>query len=356
MNAAGQPQDESGAVREDEAQDWPRLETWLRAALPALSGQMRVAQFHGGYANLTFLLRFGETEVVLRRPPLGPVPKGAHDMMREGRVLCALAPHYDRAPRCLARCDDPSVIGAPFLVMERRRGVVVRRRFPESLARFPDVERRTAFALIDALADLHRLEPGAIGLGDLGRPDGFAARQVAGWAKRWEAARDRDIPLFERIHAALERRMPPPAAVSVIHNDPKLDNCMFAPDHPDRVASLFDWDMATTGDPAFDLGIVLGYLTADRGQWGGMFSAETVAGDYPANAELVERWLARTGYRGVDAAWSEAFALWKTAVVLQQIYIRYLRGQTTDSRFSELGPRVPELIEKAAAALEGATR
>ena len=343
--------EDAGPVRPGEAQDWARLEAWLRAHVPGLAGPMTAAQFHGGYANLTFLLRFGDAHIVVRRPPLGPVPKGAHDMAREHRGLSALHPHYDRAPRSLGFCADEGVIGAPFLVAERRRGVVIRRRFPETLARFPDVERRAAFALIDALADLHRLDPAAIGLGDLGRPAGFAERQVAGWARRWAAAKDRDIPLFDKVHAALARRMPAPVAVSVVHNDPKLDNCMFAPDDPDRVSAVLDWDMTTTGDPLFDLGIVLAYLSADRGRWGGMFSAETVGGDFPENAELAERWFAATGFPRADVAWAEAFGLWKTAVVLQQIHIRFLRGQTDDPRFGDLGSRVPELIEKAAAAL-----
>lgn len=342
---------EPGAVRDGEALDWARLAAFLRSAVPGLDGPMRVAQFHGGYANLTYCLGFGDRDVVVRRPPFGPVPRGAHDMAREHRVLAALSAVFDRAPRPLAFCGDASVIGAPFLVMERRVGVVVRRRFPEPLARFPDVERRTAFALIDALADLHRLDPARIGLGDLGRPEGFALRQVEGWARRWEAAKDRDIPLFDRLRRDLAAHAPALQAAAVLHNDPKLDNCLFAPDDPDRVAAMFDWDMATLGDPLIDLGIVLGYAAADRGAWGGMFSAATVAGDYPSNAELADRWAARTGLSVERAAWAEAFALWKTAVVLQQIHIRWLRGQTQDARFADLGGRVAELIGKAAEAL-----
>jgi aminoglycoside phosphotransferase (APT) family kinase protein len=272
-------------------------------------------------------------------------------MGREHRVLSALAPRYDRAPRSFLFCEDAGVIGAPFLVAERRRGVVIRRTFPPSLAACPDVERRAAFALVDALADLHRLDPAAAGLGDLGRPEGFAARQIAGWARRWDAAKDRDLALFDTVRRALEARTPPPVAVAIVHNDPKLDNCMFAEGDPDRVTAVFDWDMATTGDPAIDLGIALGYFAADRGRWGEDFSATPVAGDYPGRGELAERWLSRTGFRGVDAAWAEAYALWKLAVVLQQIYIRFLRGQTQDARFARLGARVPDLVEKAAEAL-----
>ncbi len=341
-----------GAVRPGEAPPLERLAAYLTERLPGFGGPLGLAQFHGGYANLTYLLTAGGDEYVLRRPPLGPLPKGAHDMGREHRVLSALHPVYGRAPRALLYCDDPAVIGAPFLVMERRRGVVVRRAFPAELAAAPDVERRTAFALIDALADLHRVDPAAAGLSGLGRPDGFAERQIEGWARRWEAAKDRDLPRFEAVRAALARRSPAPLAVSVLHNDPKLDNCQFAPHAPGTVTAVFDWDMATLGDPVIDLGVCLGYFAADRGAWGGMFSAATAGGDFPAEAELAERWAARTGLRGADVGWATAFGLWKTAVVLQQIHIRWLRGQTQDARFAALGPRVPELIDKAAAALE----
>lgn len=340
-----------GQVRAGEALDWAAAERYLRAHLDGLHGPMSVTQFHGGYANLTYCLSFANREVVLRRPPLGPLPKGAHDMAREHAVLAALGPVFRPAPRALHFCNDPGVIGAPFLVMERRVGVVVRRSFPREMRGHPAVERRVAFALIDTLADLHRLDPSAIGLGNLGRPDGFAERQVAGWARRWDAAKDHDIALFGQIHRSLAARIPAPLAVSVIHNDPKLDNCMFDPADPDRVHAMFDWDMATTGDPLFDLGVALGYFTADRGAWGGMFTAEVVNGDYPANDELADRYLSKSGLTGADIPWFEGFALWKTAVVLQQIYIRFLRGQTRDERFAALGPRVPELLEKAAVAL-----
>ena len=345
--------EDAGAVRAGEGLPLERLAAHLASRIEGLRGPFSLAQFHGGYANLTYLLRAGEQELVVRRPPFGPLPKGGHDMAREHRVLAALHPVFPRAPRALLYCDDPGVIGAPFLVMERRRGVVVRRAFPAELAAEPDVERRTAFALMDALADLHRVDPAAAGLADLGRPQGFAARQIEGWARRWEAAKDRDIPRFAQVRDALARRTPAPLGVSALHNDPKLDNCQFAPGAPDAVTAMFDWDMATLGDPVVDLGVALGYFAADRGAWGGMFSAATVAGDFPAEAELAERWASRTGLRGADVGWATAFGLWKTAVVLQQIYARWLRGQTADARFAALGPRVPELIDKAAAALEG---
>ncbi|SDZ93019.1 phosphotransferase family protein [Rubrimonas cliftonensis] len=354
--AGARPCDDGGAgdlgpPRAGETLDVERLGAWLRANVAGLEGAPSLRQFRGGYANLTYELRFAERAVVVRRPPHGPLPRGAHDMARERAVLAGLSPRYRPAPAPLAYCDDPGVIGAAFLVMERREGVVVRRAFPPELADCAAVERRTAFALMDALADLHAIDPVEVGLGGLGRPDGFAARQVAGWARRWETARDRDVPAFDRVAARLAAGAPAPLGVSVLHNDPKLDNCMFAPGAPDRVRSMFDWDMATLGDPLVDLGVALGYFAADRGAWGGMFSATTVSGDYPSQEELADRYLARAGLPVADVAWATAFGLWKTAVVLQQIYARWLAGATSDARFEGLGPRVPELIEKAEAAL-----
>ena len=201
--------------RPGESMDWPKLVDHLRAHYDeSLSATVDVEQFAGGHANLTYCLRFADRELVLRRAPLGPVAKGAHDMAREYRVLSKLHRGYDRAPRALYFCDDESVIGAPFFLAERRLGVVVRRHWPESLRDLPQVERRVSFALVDALADLHKLSPEALGLDRLGRPEGFVERQVKGWAARWHAAKDRDIAVFDEIHQTLDAN-PTPQHASV---------------------------------------------------------------------------------------------------------------------------------------------
>jgi len=255
---------EIAPVRPGERLDWPRLETWLRRLaelLPGVGGgPLEVLQFPHGSANLTYLLRVGDHELVLRRPPMGQIAPGAHDMKREFKVLSRLWRHFDRAPRAYLFCDDPAVLGADFFVMERRRGEVIRTAIPDAMRACPDVGRRVAFALVDAMAELHALDPRDCDLGDLGRPEGFAGRQVAGWAKRWELAKFDDSPVaMDELHERLVREIPAPSRVSIVHNDLKLDNCQFDPADPDRVASIFDWDMATLGDPLIDLGTLLGY-------------------------------------------------------------------------------------------------
>jgi len=247
MSGAGAGPDVA-PVRSGEQLDWAALEAWLRPrlaeALPGVSGALEVLQFPNGSANLTYLLRVGGHELVLRRPPFGQIAPGAHDMKREFRVLSRLWEHFDRAPRAYL-FGDPAVLGADFFVMERRRGAVVRDEIPEAMRGHADVGRRVALALVDAMADLHLLDPERCGLGDLGRPEGFVERQLGGWAKRWELSKPEALGALapmEDIHRRLARATPPLSRVSIVHNDLKLDNCQFDPAEPDRVASIFDWD------------------------------------------------------------------------------------------------------------------
>lgn len=346
---------EVAAVRRGEEQDWARAEAWIRERMPELPAPLEVLQFPGGHANLTYLLRFGGAggvELVLRRPPFGPVAPGSHDMAREHRVLSRLWRHLATAPRAYLLCEDESVIGARFFVMERRTGVVVRARVPDAMAHHPDVARRVSFALVDAMADLHDVDWAKAELADLGKPDGFVERQVAGWKKRWDAAKDRELPLFDAVHAKLAGSIPPSRGASLVHNDLKLDNCQFDPADPDRVKSIFDWDMTTLGEPLVDLGTLLGYWSqADDAADRSPTNALTNQPGFPTRRELAERYAARRDVPLERIDWYEAFAIWKTAVVLQQIYIRFVRGQTTDERFRALGPRVPTLVELAASLL-----
>ena len=345
---------EIAPVRDGERLDWPRLGAWLRPrlaeALPGVEGPLEVLQFPNGSANLTYLLRVGGRELVLRRPPMGQIAPGAHDMRREFKVLSRLWRHFDRAPRAYLFCDDPAVLGADFFVMERRRGEVVRTEIPESMRAHSDVGRRIAWALVDAMAELHALEPSACGLGDLGRPEGFVERQLAGWAKRWELARFDDSPrAVDELHERLLREIPAPSRVSIVHNDLKLDNCQFDPADPDRVASIFDWDMATLGDPLIDLGTLLNYwpdpadpVNASRASHPGL----TLMG-LPTRAEITARYASRTGVDVAEVRWWEAFALWKTVVVVQQLHRRWVRGESTDPRMATIADRIPALIAAA---------
>ena len=251
---------ELAAVRPGEELDWDSLEPYMKEHVAELSGPMTVLQFPSGAANLTYLLRFGDTELVLRRPPFGVVAPGAHDMRREYKVLSRLWRNFDRAPRAYVFCDDKDVIGADFVVMERREGEVIRNVVPGSMAQHRDIGRRISFALVDAMADMHLLDPADNDLSDLGKPDGFAARQVAGWKTRWDLVRPEDgLPLMDEVPERLAASVPAATRVSIVHNDLKLDNCQFDPANPDRVKSIFDWDMTTLGEPLVDLGTLLNY-------------------------------------------------------------------------------------------------
>ncbi len=341
---------EVAPVRHGDELDWPRIEAYVREQVPDLTGPFEVVQFPHGAANLTYLLRFGDSELVLRRPPFGVIAPGAHDMRREYRVLSVLWRSFDRAPRAYAFCDDHDVAGADFFVMERRTGVVIRGELPPGLAALPDAGRRIGFAVVDAMADLHAVDPQAAGLADLGRPEGFVARQVAGWKKRWDLVAGTAVSAdatdrMTEVHARLERTMPASVRTSLVHNDLKVDNCQFDPGDPDRVRSIFDWDMTTTGDPLVDLGTLLNYWPDPTDP------PETARGSYPGErafglptrAEVVARYAERTGADVSSVPWYEAFGLWKTAVVLQQLYNRFARGETQDARMGTMGERVPLL-------------
>jgi len=354
-----EPSPEIAPVRPGEILDWARLEAWLRPrlaeVLPGVDGPLEVLQFPNGSANLTYLLRVGAHELVLRRPPMGQLAPGAHDMKREHRVLSRLWRQFDRAPRAYVFCDDPTVLGADFFVMERRRGEVVRSVIPASMQPHPDVGRRIGFALVDAMAELHALDPSACGLGDLGKPEGFVERQVIGWARRWELSRFDDSPrAMDELHARLVARMPAPSRVSIVHNDLKLDNCQFDPANPDRVASIFDWDMTTTGDPLIDLGTLLNYWPdpADTDDTQRASNPGLTLMGLPTRAEVVARYAARAGVDVASVRWWEAFALWKTVVVVQQLHRRWVRGESTDARMAHIADRIPSLIAAARVVLE----
>jgi len=346
---------EVAPVRPGEQLDWDALEHHLRAQLPELDGDFQAMQFPNGAANLTYLLRFGTTELVLRRPPFGAVAPGAHDMKREHKVLSKLWRIFDRAPRAYLFCDDHAVIGADFVVMERRRGEVIRDGVPGSMAAHPDVARRVSFALVDAMADLHLLDPADADLSTLGRPEGFVERQVAGWQQRWELVRPSEgPPEMDTVPGRLAATVPSPSRVSFVHNDLKLDNCQFDPNDPDRVRSIFDWDMTTLGEPLIDLGTLLNYWPdpGDPPNAGRVSHAGLLAMGLPTRAEISARYGARTGIDTSGARWYEAFAQWKTGVVVQQLYRRWERGESTDPRMATIADRLPLLAATATRLLD----
>jgi aminoglycoside phosphotransferase (APT) family kinase protein len=342
------------AERPDERLDTSRLEPYLRARLPGAEGKLSVAQFHGGKANLTYLVRFGEQEFVLRRPPLGPIPPGAHDMRREHRVLSVLHRRFPLAPQSLLLCEDESVIGALFIVEERRRGFVIRDDIPDEFAGAPELNRRIGFALIDALADLHRVDAAEIGLDGLGRVEGYLERQLSGWTRRWEASLGGPEDARSRGGMApvldwLARTLPKERAGALLHNDYRLDNCLLDTADPARIVAVLDWDMCTQGDPLADLGYVLNYWVepGDDPEWRAIAAMPTWRGGFPSRAEAIECYAAKTGSNVGDVLWYQVFAAFKLAVIIQQIYVRFVRGQTQDARFAEYWRRVLGLAAKA---------
>lgn len=345
---------EVAPVRPGEELDWTALQAYLRSHLD-VDGEFSVVQFPHGSANLTYRLALGQQRLVLRRPPFGAVAAGGHDMGREFRALSRLWRAYPRAPRALHHCTDQAVIGSEFIVVEYRPGIVVWGAIPTSMASVEDAGRRIGLATLDALSDLHLVDYEAIGMADLGRPEGFLQRQLDGWMKRWEAvAPEVDDDPVHALGMALTRRRPEPQRSAVLHNDFKIDNCQFQPGDPDRVTAVFDWDMATLGDPLADLGTLLNYWPADAGEQG----AEVLAVPglenlgLPSKREIVARYADRTGLDVGQVAWYEALGCWRTSIIMQQLYARWLRGETTDERMASRGAQVFPLAERGLRILE----
>jgi aminoglycoside phosphotransferase (APT) family kinase protein len=346
--------DHTVEVRAGEELPVAELETHLRRHLPDISGPLAVEQFAEGHSNLTYLLRLGENELVLRRAPFGNPVKTAHDMAREYRVLSKLWAVYPAAPRPFLFCDDPAILDVPFYVMERRRGVILRQRLPPGLAIDPPTARLVSTALIDSLAHLHALDYRAAGLGDLGKPEGYVARQVTGWAERYDKARTDDLPAMERTARWLAGRLPRESSPALIHNDFKYDNLMLNPRDLTRIVTVLDWEMATVGDPLMDLGTTLGYWVEadDPPSLRRAATGPTALPGTLTRQELVARYAEQTGRDVSDALFYYGFGLYKIAVIVQQIYARYVRGHTRDARFDRLNGLVAVLAEQADRAIE----
>ncbi|MCZ6888250.1 MAG: phosphotransferase family protein [Gammaproteobacteria bacterium] len=350
---------ELNTVRPGEDLDWDSVQRYLREQLTEeldLDGPFDVLQFPNGSANLTYMVRFGTTELVLRRPPFGTLAPGAHDMRREHRVLSRLWQIFDKAPRAYLFCDDHSVGGADFFVMERRAGEVIRAVIPESMRDHENVGHRVGLALVDAIAEFHRLDPADAELGDLGRPDGFVARQVAGWKKRWDLVADeRHDDAMTDVYQRLQASQPDAQCIAFVHNDLKLDNCMFDPSDPDRVIAFFDWDMTTLGDPLIDLGTLLNYWPdpGDDDENRRHFHPGMESMGLPTRQQVVGRYGERTGFDISRVPWYEAFAQWKTATVVQQLHHRWKVGDSTDERMATVAETLPLLVGGADRLLAG---
>jgi aminoglycoside phosphotransferase (APT) family kinase protein len=344
---------EYGEVRAEEQLDWPKLAAYLRDKLPGADASLEVRQFRGGSSNLTYLMRFGAQEWVVRRPPFGPLPVGGHDMAREYRVLSRLWQSFKPAPRAMLFCDDISIIGAPFFVMERRNGIVFKNRqpVPAQLGDDPETFKNISEGFIDTLADLHAVDYEKIGLGGLGKPEGFLQRQISGWMSRWEKAKTVEVPLMNKLGEWFLAHMPPSQPPTILHNDFYLHNLMLDEKNPRQVAGVFDWEMSTIGDPLVDLGVALGYWR-ERSDVElialGEIEPHTFKRGFLSRDEMAHRYAKRTGRDISNFPFYLAWALWKNATVVQQIYVRYVRGQTADPRFATFGAHPPALAQAAA--------
>jgi aminoglycoside phosphotransferase (APT) family kinase protein len=349
--------DEPVAVRQgEELAD--KLADFLRQRIPGLEGsaELQIEQFPSGHSNLTYLLRIGQRELVLRRPPFGARIKTAHDMGREVLILSRLAEVYDKVPRVLVYCEDESVLGAPFYVMERLRGVILRQAAPQGLELAPKLMRALSENFVSNLVQIHAIDYQAAGLGDLGRPAGYVKRQIEGWTRRYANARTDDLPDIERAAAWLAERAPSSAdaAGALIHNDYKYDNLVLAPEEVSRIVGVLDWEMATLGDPLMDLGTSLGYWVDpdDPPELQSLrFGPTTLPGNL-SRWELAEHYARLSGRDVSNILFYYVYALWKIAVIVQQIYARYKAGFTRDERFASLIDAVRVLGRIATLAIE----
>jgi aminoglycoside phosphotransferase (APT) family kinase protein len=315
-------------------------------------GPVSVAQFPGGHSNLTYLITVGGRDYVLRRPPFGSKVKTAHDMGREVRVLSHLAPVWPLAPRPVLFCEDESVLGAKFYIMERIRGIIVRRELPAELA--PHA-RRLSESLVDTLVALHAIDWRAAGLDGFGNPDGYVERQVTGWTKRWQDARTDDIPEVDEVAAWLAARLPPSGPPAIVHNDFKLDNLVLDEADPTRIVGILDWEMATLGDPLADLGTALCYWVeaADPPELVAMRFGPTGAPGMMTRAEIAARYAEKSGRSVERIGYYYVLGLFKTAVVAQQIYKRWKDGLTKDDRFAQMILGVRAMARQAARTCAG---
>lgn len=337
------PQDHPAPVRPGEELDLARLEPFLLRHFPDASGPVSVEQFPSGHSNLTYLVRLGDREFVLRRPPFGSKVKSAHDMSREYRVLSKLHPAYSPAPQVVLYSDDESILGAPFYLMDRIRGIIIRRNLPRDFPFTEETARRLSESFIDNLARLHSLDYAQIGFGDLGKPEGYLERQVRGWIARYSGSRTHELPEVASISAWLKENMPASTAATLIHNDYKYDNVVLDPADITKIVGVLDWEMATIGDPLTDLGTTLAYWVDARDpeelqrlRWCPSNNPGSLT-----RSQLLERYARATGRDVSGMVFYLAFARFKIAVIVQQIYYRYHQGLTKDARFATM----PELIQ-----------
>jgi aminoglycoside phosphotransferase (APT) family kinase protein len=340
--------DEARRVREGEELEVAAVDRYLKAELPDLQGTPEVRQFPGGASNLTYLVRYDNRDLILRRPPFGKKAKGAHDMVREARIMQALKPVYPYVPDVLVVCQDPAVMDCDFYVMQRLVGVIPRQDFPRELALTPEKTRALCQSVVDKLVELHKVDIKAAGLESLGKGEGYVARQISGWSERYRNARTPDVGDFESVMAWLDAKKPAgEVAITLIHNDYRFDNVVFDPDTLD-VIGVLDWEMATLGDPLMDLGNTLAYWVQadDDPIFQLMRRQPTNAPGMMTRDEVVAYYGEKTGWKVDNFDFYMVYGLFRLAGIAQQIWYRYYHQQTTNPAFAQFGNMVNYLEKR----------
>jgi aminoglycoside phosphotransferase (APT) family kinase protein len=327
--------------------DLTRLADHLAAVLPGgLAGPLSCRLIAGGRSNPTYELSDGRSDWILRRPPYGTVWDSAHDMGREARVMSALAATAVPVPMVVATCEDASVLGAPFYLMDRLEGRTLRSH--EDTARLTRAERAgLADSLLDTLVALHEVEPASVGLADFGRADGYLERQLRRWGRQWDVVRTRELPVATEVHEHLTRTMPAQRLNGVVHGDYKIDNVMVAHDDPTTIVGVLDWEMATLGDTLADVGFLVAFWDEAGKPYNPITAGTTAHDGFPSADEVVAGYAARRGIEMADVDWYVAFSDFKLAVILQQIHHRHLRGETVGDWFDDIGDMVEPLLLRA---------
>lgn len=327
--------DKSTSIRKGEELDIEVLQQYLKK-VDAQFAHIEIKQFPGGFSNLTYLLKAKNKEYVLRRPPFGANIKSAHDMGREFKVLSMLSPVYDKIPKPTLYCDDKTVIGAPFYIMERVRGIILRNTPPKDMNLTPELMHKISKNAIDNLADLHLLDIRKHGLDQLGKAEGYTKRQVDGWISRYEKSKTDVLPAMEQVSEWMNKNIPTDNQACMIHNDYKYDNMVLSVDDPTKILAVLDWEMATIGNPLMDLGTTLAYW-AETNDSPALkpFNLTWLEGNLNRQA-VIDRYQEKTGFDINNIVFYFAFASFKLGVICQQIYARYKRGLTQDPRFAGL--------------------
>jgi aminoglycoside phosphotransferase (APT) family kinase protein len=335
--------------------DLEALAAYLAPRVGGLAGALRGEVIPGGRSNLTYVVDDGERRFVVRRPPLAHVLPTAHDMPREYRVLAALQGTGIPVPHVIALCEDDSVIGARFYVMEWIDGHVVRDALPVEFPDTPETRGAMSTALIDTLLQLHAIDPEAVGLSDFGHPDGFLARQVRRWWQQWEASKTRELPSIETLRRRLDETVPTPSAPGIVHGDYRLDNVMYAPADPSRIVAVIDWEMCTIGDPLCDVGLLCVYWADDESEAAARTlhgRAITVEDGFAKRADLLRDYAAGTQRDLTSLDWYIALGAYKLAIIAEGITARFLMGMTVGEGFETMGEMVPAIVESGLVALD----